>query len=129
MYFMFGLLRMQRGFDSIFVVVDRFSKMAYFIPCQKTSDAMHVANMFFKEFVRLHGLPRSIVSDRDKKFVFHFWRKLLTKMGIDFSFSSYYHPQTDRKTEVVNKILGNLLSLVTEHHNQWDQIRPQAKFA
>jgi hypothetical protein len=86
--------------------------------------------LFFKEVVRLHGLPRSIVSDRDTKFVGHFWRTLWKKLGTYFSFSSTYHPRIDGQTKVVKRSLGNLLrSLVTEHHNQWDQILPQAEFA
>jgi hypothetical protein len=86
--------------------------------------------MFFKEVVRLQDLPRSIVSDRDKKFVGHFWRTLWKKLGAYFSFSSAYHPQKNGKTKVVNRSLGNLLrTLVTEHHNQWDQILPQVEFA
>jgi hypothetical protein len=124
MDFILGLPRMKRGFDSIFVVVERFSKMAHFIPCQKTSDATHIVNLFFKEVVRLHGLP-SIVSDRDTKFVGNFWRTLWKNMGTIFSFILAYHPQTNRKTKVVNRSLGDLLrSLVTEHHSQWDHILP-----
>lgn len=103
------------------VVVDRFSKMVHFIPCRKTSDATHMAHLFFTEIVRLHGLPKSILSNRDVNFIEHFWRTLLKKMDAQLSYSAAYHPQTDRQTEVVNKSLRNLLqSLVGENSCMWD---------
>ena len=104
--------------------------MAHFVPCRKTSDVTYVAHLFFNEIVRLHGLPTTILSDRDVKFTGHFWRTLWKKMNTQLSYSSSYHPQTDGKTKVVNRSLGNLLrSLVGENSRMWDRVLAQAEFA
>ncbi|KAL0556808.1 hypothetical protein IC582_005325 [Cucumis melo] len=109
MDFITGLLRTLRGFTVIWVVVDRFTKSAHFVPGKSTYTASKWAQLYMSEIVRLHGVPVSIVSDRDARFTFKFWKGLQTAIGTRLDFSTAFHPQTDGQIERLNQVLEDML--------------------
>jgi hypothetical protein len=102
MDFITGLPRTNKKHGSIMVVVEKLTKAAHFVPVKTTHTVANIAEIFMKEIARLHGIPRTIVSDRDTKFTYNFWRGLFKGFGTNINFSTTYHPQTDGKIERVN---------------------------
>ena len=130
MDFILGLPRSKKGRDFIVVVVDRFSKMTHFIICHKTDDAINIADLFFREVIRLHGLPSSIVSDRDVKFLSYFWNVLWGKLGTKLLYSPTCNPQIDGQTEVVNRTLIQLLrAIIQKNLKNWEDCLSFIEFA
>ena len=118
------------GFDEIWVVVDRLSKMRHFIPCHTTIDAVGMAKLFLREIVCLHGLQVTIISDRGPQFVSTFWGQVCSRLGIDRRMSTAFHPQTDGQTERMNAIMEQYLRVFVNHQqDDWVQWLPLAEFA
>jgi transposase InsO family protein len=108
--------------DSIIVMVDKYSKMVHYAPCKTTVTAPEVAQIFFREIVRHHGIPDAIVSDRDSKFMSKFWQALWTELGTKLKISTSYHPQTDGQTERSNRTLEEMLrAYVNYAQDNWDE--------
>ncbi|MCO5581935.1 hypothetical protein L7F22_035824 [Adiantum nelumboides] len=130
MDFITTLPRTTKGNAQILVIVNRFSKMAHFIPCKKAASAPDIASLFVQHIFRIHGLPRSIISDRDPKFTGHFWTSLFKSLGTNLLFSSAYHPQTDSQTERVNQILEEMLRhYIQQRLASWEEYLPLVEFA
>ncbi|KAL0556775.1 hypothetical protein IC582_005291 [Cucumis melo] len=130
MDFITGLPRTLRGFTVIWVVVDRLTKSTHFVPGKSTYTASKWAQLYMSEIVRLHGVPVSIVSDRDARFTSKFWKGLQTAMGTRLDFSTTFHPQTDGQTERLNQVLEDMLrACALEFPGSWDSHLHLMEFA
>ena len=124
MNFVLRVPRTQKRVVFIFMVVDRFFKITHFIPYWKTSDAPHVAKLFFQEIVRLHGLLNFIVSDRDIKLAM-FWTTLWRKFDTSLKYSSLAHPQTDDQRSCQLYFKNLLRSICGDMTRACDQALPK----
>ncbi|MCO5573059.1 hypothetical protein L7F22_026824 [Adiantum nelumboides] len=132
MDFIFGLPKSIHGNTGIWTIFDRFSMQAHFIPVKKTIKAHQMATLFISQIFKYHGLPTSIVSDRDPKMTSNFWKGLFENLGTRLNFSLAYHPQTDGQSEIANlTILDLLKSYVTEvdRRSQWEKYLPLVEYA
>ena len=111
MDFITGLPKSNKQNDSIFVVIDKLSKGAHFIPMKLTYKAMNIVDIFLKDIFILHGIPKAIISDQDVKFTGKFWIYLFYGLETQLNFSTAYHPQTDGQIERVNQIVEDMLQM------------------
>ena len=122
MHFVVGLPLTGRRHDSVWVVVDRLTKSAHFLPVRTDYSLDKLAELYIKKIVRLHGIPVSIISDRDLRFTSRFWGKLQEALGTRLNFSTAFHPQTDGQSERVIQILEDMLrSCVIDLEGSWDR--------
>jgi len=130
MDFIVQLPTTHQGHDAIFVVVDRLTKRAYFIPTHTSVTAPEIATLFLNTIFKDHGIPQVIISDRDARFTSHFWKALFQELGTKLSMSTAFHPQTDGQTERTNRTLEEMLrAYVSYRQNDWDKYLALAEFA
>ena len=125
-----GPLPQSKGFDYLFVVIDRLTSMVRLIPTTVKITASQLSWLFVNEVVKLHGVPESIVSDRDTKFTSIFWREIQRILGVKLLMSTAFHPQTDGATERANRSIGQILrSVVDNDQKNWAEKCPMVEFA
>ena len=130
MDFIVGLPRTQKGYDSIWVIVDRLTKAAHFLPVKTTYLTKQYAELYMNRILSLHGVPKTIISDHGTQFIARFWEQLHASLGTRLIRSSAYHPQTDGQTERINQILEDMFrACVLAYPQKWDQCLPLAEFS
>ena len=130
MDFVTGLPRSQRRYDSVWVIVDRLTKSAHFLPVKTTYGVAKYAQIYVDEIVLLHGVPISIISDRGTQFTSRFWRALHEALGTRLDLSTAFHPQTDGQSERTIQILEDMLrACVMDFGGSWERYLPLAEFA
>ncbi|KAK1432010.1 hypothetical protein QVD17_08874 [Tagetes erecta] len=119
-----------KGYDAIWVVVDRLTKSAHFIPISEAYSSERMAEEYINEVVSRHGVPVSIVSDRDTRFTSRFWRKFQCEMGTKLLISTAYHAQTDGQSERTIQTLEDMLrACIIDFGGSWDKYLPLAEFS
>ncbi|GKC08178.1 putative reverse transcriptase domain-containing protein [Tanacetum coccineum] len=130
MDFVKKLSRTAAGFDTIWVIVDRLTKSAHFLPIKESNSTERLARLYLREIVSRHGVPLSIISDHDSHFTSRFWQSLQKALGTQFDLSIAYHPQTDGQTERTIQTLEDMLrACVINFGNSWDRHLPLVEFS
>ena len=120
----------QQKHDSVWVIVDKLTKSTHFIPVRMDYSMDRLAELYVEEIVRLHGVPLSIVSDRDPRFTSRFWKELQLALGTKLKFSTTFHPQIDGRSERLIQILEDMLrGCVMEFSGSWDRYIQLMEFA
>ncbi|MCO5587540.1 hypothetical protein L7F22_041490 [Adiantum nelumboides] len=130
MDFIFDLPRTSTRNDGIWTIICRFSKQAHFVHVRKKIKSEHMVKLFMHNVFKYHGMPQSIVSDRDPRMTSLFWKALFENMGSTLKFSSSFHPQTDGQSKEANSTILDLLKCyVSEHKATWEHYLPLVEYA
>ena len=125
-----GLPETKEGHNAIVTVIDRLTKMVHFFPCNIKITAVQLAQLFLQHIFRIHGIPTEIISDRDPRFISHFWKEFCKLLGTKQNMSSPYHPETDGQTERMNRVVEETLRhYVGPHQQEWADHIPTCEFA
>jgi hypothetical protein len=128
--FITRLSRTSKRYDSIWVIMDRLTKVAHFIPVKTTYKGFQLVELYMARIVSRHGVPKKITSDRGSQFTSRFWKSLHENMDTKLNFSLAYHPQTDGHTERTNQVLEDMLrTCALQHGSSWDKSLPYAEFS